>query len=90
MLLSEESDCRIEVVTGDVYFTPSMVTDAVSSLITSRSTNILLFGRRLLWQRGALEPALRAKVTVLEVNPRAAVSWAVAILRAVLGRRTVG
>lgn len=51
--------------------------------------NRYLAGRRLLWQRGVVRPAVAADVAVLGLNPRIASSWAVLVTRRLLRRRTL-
>jgi glycosyltransferase involved in cell wall biosynthesis len=48
--------------------------------------NRYLIGRRLLWQHGAIGPALAEGVVILECNPRNLTVWLILVLRAIRGR----
>lgn len=81
---------RLLVLTGPVYFEPSLVTD-VRVPYRHDLRNRFLAGRRVLVQTGGLfRRALPARTVVLELNPRVLSSWALIVARRVLGRRTVG
>ncbi|MET7969985.1 glycosyltransferase [Micromonospora sp. NPDC005305] len=81
---------RLLVLTGPIYFEPSLVT----AVVVRRRHNLrnrFLAGRRLLIQTGGLfRNALPARIVVLELNPRVLSSWALILARRALGRRTVG
>jgi glycosyltransferase involved in cell wall biosynthesis len=51
--------------------------------------NHFLFGRRLLWQSGMWSQVLRARVAILEFNPRIMSVWILLVARRALGRRSV-
>jgi len=54
-----------------------------------RLKNVFLFGRRLLWQAGAIRPLLGADVAVVSLNPRILTGWIALVGRRVKRRRTV-
>lgn len=80
----------VNLAIGDEHFNTGLQTSVFAKdLRDFRLVNHFLLNRRLMWQRGALGPGLRACVVVLEYNPRIISNVAIALLRFLLGRRTV-
>ncbi|MBL8812335.1 MAG: glycosyltransferase family 4 protein [Planctomycetaceae bacterium] len=78
-----------DILCGKEYFYPSLKTGVVGPRVFVVAKNIFLFGRRGLLQLGVHRRAIQADVAVLEYNPRIINTWTVALLRKVLGRRTI-
>lgn len=86
-LLRDRLGSRLLLLAGGEDFAPALMPS--ESVEYVRVTNHFVFGRRFLWQSGALRPALRAEVAVLVLNPRIVTVWAILGLRRLRGRRTV-
>lgn len=84
--LRRQLDDRVEVLTGLHSFHHSTELRLASPVVRPVAENLFLAGRRLLWQRGVLLPALQARVVVLEFNSRALSTWLILILRWLLRR----
>jgi glycosyltransferase involved in cell wall biosynthesis len=83
--LDERLHGCLRVLAGSDYFDPTIQLDP-GSRPTIVLTNRYLFGRRLLWQRGAVGGAMGADVVIAELNPRILSTWFVLLLRRALGR----
>jgi glycosyltransferase involved in cell wall biosynthesis len=79
----------LQIITGDVHLEPSYRASPNLAVPVTRVTNCFLLGRRLVWQRHSLRPALAAEVCVIEHNPRFINAWLVVLARRLAGRRTV-
>lgn len=75
------------VYAGDAMFELTVRSDP--SLGFERLRNVYFAGRRLLWQRGALSPSIRADVAILELNPRILNVWVAMVVRRLLRRPTI-
>lgn len=78
-----------DILCGKEYFYPSLKTGVTGPRVFVIARNIFLFGRRGLLQLGVHRRAVQADVAVLEYNPRIINTWTVALLRRILGRRTI-
>jgi glycosyltransferase involved in cell wall biosynthesis len=85
--LRERLGDELVVVSGEDDFAVSI--DHVASMSDVLVRNRFLLRRRLLWQSGAVTPAVRADVAVLLLNPRVLTMWVILLARRVLRRRTV-
>lgn len=74
---------------GDCHFSPTVRTAVSSSLVRRTGPNHYVMGRRLGWQRGVLFSAIRARTTVVELNPRNLNTWLTLLLRRVLQKPTL-
>jgi glycosyltransferase involved in cell wall biosynthesis len=88
-ILHERLGDQLLLLCGDVYFKPSVITDHAALPAHRTIGNYFLLGRRFLLQPAAIIPGVRARVAVLELNPRIISVWIVAIIRRLLRRRTV-
>lgn len=79
---------ELEIFAGSSYFDGSTST-APDAPIVVRLDNQFLFGRRLLWQRGALRSAISADAVIAEFNPRILSTWFLTLGRRCLGRPTL-
>lgn len=79
----------VEILVGESHFKETVRTRLQPHPRLQAVTNVYLFRRRLAWQRGVQRSALRADVTVLELNPRILSNWPVLLLRRLLNRRTL-
>jgi glycosyltransferase involved in cell wall biosynthesis len=80
---------QFRIYAGRVYFTPTVVTGVELNGSAHPLENTFLFGRRLLWQRGALRAALHADVAVFELNPRVLSTWVSLLTRRAIGRKSL-
>lgn len=89
--LDELSDqgAAVRFLVGDQGFDDHSPTEVVSPLVERTGANIWLLGRRVGLQRGVLRRACAAPVAVVMLNPRIATTWAVVLVRRLLGRPTV-
>lgn len=84
--LGRRSGFRMRLFAGSDYFAPSIKTTVEPERVL---TNRFLLGRRLLYQSGVVQNAVRADLVVLELNPRILSNWLILIARRVLRRPTV-
>jgi len=87
-LLARQLGNSLRLASGDIYFYPT-VTTGVTAVPYVRLRNRYLAGRRLLWQSGVLSRGARAKVVILELNPRVVSTWALLMLRRALRKPTL-
>ncbi|MGE0544876.1 MAG: glycosyltransferase family 4 protein [Dehalococcoidia bacterium] len=80
---------RFHAFAGAEYFEPTTKTRVDIGENLTIVENHFLFGRRLLWQTGMWRELLRARVAILEFNPRILSVWVLLIARRLLGRRSV-
>ncbi|WMI68926.1 glycosyltransferase family 4 protein [Mangrovimonas sp. YM274] len=73
---------------GADYFESTVKTDNSINFL-NRVKNIYLFKRKGLFQTGMWRDILKARVVVLELNPRIISNWIILILRILLGKKTV-
>ena len=88
-LLTERLGARFRLLTGDSSWEPGVRTGVADGPHVSRVRNRFLLGNRLVWQRGAFGPAVRADVAILDLNPRVLNTWLVLAVRRALHRPTV-
>jgi glycosyltransferase involved in cell wall biosynthesis len=88
-LLAERLGARFRLLTGDSSWEPGVTTGVADGPHVSRVRNRFLAGNRLVWQRGAVRPAVRADVAILDLNPRVLNTWLVLLVRRALRRPTV-
>ncbi len=74
---------------GEEYFEASTITGVNFPEHMTIIRNVFLFRRKTLIQIGANTTALKADVTVLELNPRIITTWWVLIIRRLLRKNTV-
>ena len=79
----------VRFLVGDHGFDDHSPTELDSPLVEPTGPNILVLGRRIGLQRRVLRRAVAAPVVVVLLNPRVATTWAVALVRRLLGRPTV-
>lgn len=79
---------RLVVLAGDVDFDPTIHTQVRSQRLRT-VRNVFLLGRRLVWQRDVLVPAIRSQITILDINPRNLTGWIALLARRLLHRPTV-
>lgn len=78
------------ILTGGENFDPTLTTDVSSRAgRVTRIENRFLAGRRLMFQRGVMRTGLKARVVVLDLNPRILSSWLLLLARRVTGKRTI-
>jgi glycosyltransferase involved in cell wall biosynthesis len=82
-------DNELRFLVGDEQFGLGVTTAVNSPLIRRSGRNRFLVGRRLAWQPGVVRPAVLAKTTVVELNPRLLSTWFVLVSRSLLRRRTL-
>jgi glycosyltransferase involved in cell wall biosynthesis len=87
-LLRDRLDGGVEVLVGPDDFDPT-IRLAANGSPTLVLRNHFLFGRRLLWQSGALAPMLHARVLVADLNPRVLSSWVALLARRALRRPSI-
>ena len=80
---------RFELVRGESYFTPDIKVSVEFKPWQIPVENVFLFGRTLLWQRGALRRMCDADIAVLELNPRVLSTWLILISRWLAGSPTL-
>lgn len=80
---------QFELVCGEGYFTPDIRPCVEFKRWRLPVQNIFLFGRTLLWQRGALRYMCDADVAVLELNPRVLSTWLILCSRWLAGAPTL-
>jgi glycosyltransferase involved in cell wall biosynthesis len=86
--LAENSSTDLVIVAGDTQLDRTVKSAEFPGVI--RVANRGLFGRRLLWQKGALRHIrLRDDVAVVDLNPRSLTAWVILIMRKLRGRRTL-
>jgi glycosyltransferase involved in cell wall biosynthesis len=79
---------RLLVVTGESGFEPTVrLSRADAETIVVR--NVYLARRRMLWQRGSIRRAVRADVSVVDLNPRVLSTWVILVVRRTLRRPTL-
>ena len=83
------NDNELRFLVGDEQFGIGVTTAVDSPLILRSGRNHFLAGRRLAWQPGVVRPAILAKTTVVELNPRLLSTWFVLLMRSLLRRRTL-
>lgn len=74
---------------GDRHFVPTVVTGVQSPLVQRTGSNVYKAGRRVGWQRNVTRRALKSRVLIAELNPRNVNTWALLIVRRLMGRPTV-
>ena len=79
----------VMLVCGDTYFDPSTVTRAHGRILNVTLRNRFIFGRRLLWQGGAIRSVLAAEALILEYNPRIISNWVFAAIGRLSGKSVV-
>lgn len=79
-----ERVANVRFYAGAAHSDASVVTAVEKSRYTP-VRNVFLLGRRAFLQMGALSPAMRAPVTVVDLNPRSLTAWVL-----LLGRRALG
>lgn len=79
---------RLQVLAGDHFFDATLRTDLSLAEGITAVRNRYALGRRLLLQTGGLRRAIAADVAILELNPRIANTWLVALVRRALRRPT--
>ncbi|MDP9225856.1 MAG: hypothetical protein M3P18_18850, partial [Actinomycetota bacterium] len=87
-MLRERLDGGVEVLVGLDDFDPT-IRLAANASPTLVLRNHFLFGRRLLWQGGALTATLHARVLVADLNPRVLSTWVALLVRRALGRPSI-
>jgi glycosyltransferase involved in cell wall biosynthesis len=87
-LMDQHAAGGLLVYAGDEYFDPSIRTDVHITKPILPLRNRYLFRRRLLWQHGAVLPAVFADNVLLEFNPRILSVWITVGLRKILRRQT--
>lgn len=80
---------KLRVCCGSDYFYPSLRTGVRPAAYLEIISNIYLLQRRLLLQPKVIVPAVRASVSILELNPRILSNWVILLLRRLLRRRTI-
>jgi glycosyltransferase involved in cell wall biosynthesis len=88
-LLGERLGARFRLLTGSSSWEPGVETGVAYGTNVAPVGNRFLVGRRLVWQRGAVLPAVRADVAILDLNPRVLNTWFVLLARRALRRPTV-
>lgn len=79
---------RLVILTGDRHCDATVRTGIRPEQYIS-VRNRFIAGRRLLLQTGHWRQALRADVTILDLNPRSLTTWMLAAMRRIMGRRTL-
>lgn len=87
--VTERLGDSFDIVCGREYFYPSLRTGVKGPRVFAVARNIFFLGRRGLLQLGVHRRAIKADVAVLEYNPRIVNTWTVALIRRLLGRRTI-
>jgi len=78
-----------KVASGLTYFTSGFKTVSESRLWWIPLRNRFLFGKKYLWQQGAIRTCLPAEVVLMEWNPHVLSTWVVLFLRLALFRKTL-
>jgi glycosyltransferase involved in cell wall biosynthesis len=88
--LHRRTNQKLQLVVGDESFGTGVKTSMVDpDLPLKYTTNRYFLGRRVMWQSGALAPAIHADVAVIEMNPRILNTWLVLAVRRLRRRRTL-
>ena len=87
-LLRAGDDVPLDLIVGGEHFDPTVRTSD-DPVVTRRIANRWMLRRRMLAQPAAVAPAVRARTTVLEFNPRIVTTWVIAGIRRILRRPTV-
>lgn len=74
---------------GGSYFSPSVKTYSDPVGFCIYLNNRFLWFRNLLWQSGGFGDAVKARVLIVEFNPRVLSTWALLIVRRIFGRPTL-
>jgi len=88
-ILIERLGDDFDAYAGAVYFDGTTRTRVQIGSRLHSLGNHFLFGRRLLWQSGAVSAALRPDVVILEYNPRILSVWVSLLLRRIRRRRSL-
>lgn len=87
--LTDRFGDRLVFAAGDKHLVDTVQSGENNVVSVSRLTNVGLFGRRLLWQCGALRFSWSSDVVVTDLNPRSLTAWAILLSRRVRRRRTL-
>lgn len=85
--LARESGVELTLIAGDEHLDVTVRSKNFPSVV--RVANRAFFGRRLLWQSGAMLHAKGADVVVVDLNPRSLTAWVVLLRRRLRGQRTL-
>lgn len=80
---------EVFIAAGGEYFSPGVTTVAREIFPVHMLENRFLWRRSLLWQHGAFRIGVRARILVVEWNPRVLSTWVVLLLRTLMGRKTL-
>jgi glycosyltransferase involved in cell wall biosynthesis len=83
------SSPNIRFFVGDKHFMDFVTTGVAGSNVISSGSNVFMLGRRFAWQRIDIRAATKARLVVLELNPRILSTWVVLITRRILNRPTI-
>jgi glycosyltransferase involved in cell wall biosynthesis len=86
--LRRSLEAHLVIVTGESGFEPTVRLSSIDA-DTLIVRNRYLPGRRLLWQRGSVRPAVAAAVSIVELNPRILSTWVLLAIRRLIGRPTL-
>jgi glycosyltransferase involved in cell wall biosynthesis len=80
---------NIRFLVGDKHFMDFVTTGVSGPNVTPSGRNVFMLGRRVAWQRIDLRAAAKARLVVLELNPRILSTWVILITRRLLNRPTI-
>ena len=86
----DEGASKIRFLCGDQQFYEFVSQGVQSPLVEETGPNVFLLGRKFVWQRNVLWRTLRARMVVVDLNPRILSSWVILFLRKGLHRSTAG
>ena len=89
LALRSELGQQLAVVSGQAHFEQSVTSDRSVNVVDVGLSNVFMFGRRLLYQRGYRRATTGTDTIVLELNPRVINTWLSLIESRITGRRTV-
>ncbi|MBT2533317.1 glycosyltransferase [Arthrobacter sp. ISL-48] len=87
-ILTDVMGDNLRIFVSSAHLDESVKTGIPKDLYTQVSIRRLLRGRAFI-QLGSWGPAVNAKTTVLDLNPRSISAWLLLAIRAALGRRTL-
>lgn len=85
--LSDGANVKLRFISGDTHL-DATVRSSVHPHVTYVH-NRHFFGRRFLWQQQAAPAGVKARVAIVDLNPRSITAWLILILRRLAGRRTL-
>lgn len=89
--LLEKEGVQLKLIAGDQTLLAGVSSRSpIERPWVQLTKNVILPMLRVYWQQGTLNPGVKAALCVVNVNPRILSTWAILILRKLMGRPTIG